>query len=76
VLIVQNLRDTATPLAGAIGLRRVLGAGAVMLTVDQGGHTAYLVTDSSCANEKTTRYLVHGALPSEPTLCAGQPLPA
>ena len=76
VLIVQNLRDTATPLAGAIGLRRVLGAGAVMLTVDQGGHTAYLATDSTCANEKTTRYLVHGVLPREPTQCAGQPLPA
>ena len=76
VLIVQNLRDTATPLAGAIGLRRVLGAGAVLMTVDQGGHTAYLSTASTCANEKTTRYLVTGVLPAEPTQCAGQELPA
>jgi pimeloyl-ACP methyl ester carboxylesterase len=76
VLIVQNLRDTATPLVGALGLRRVLGAGAVLLTVDQGGHTAYLSTASTCANDTTTRYLVHGVLPAEPTLCPGQALPA
>jgi pimeloyl-ACP methyl ester carboxylesterase len=76
VLIVQNLRDTATPLAGAIGLRRVLGAGAVLLTVDQGGHTAYLSTASTCANDTATRYLVHGVLPAEPTRCPGQALPA
>ena len=76
VLIVQNLRDTATPLAGAIGLRRVLGAGAVLLTVDQGGHTAYLSTEARCANDTTTRYLVHGVLPAGPTQCPGQALPA
>jgi hypothetical protein len=76
VLIVQNLRDPATPWIGALGMQRALGSDAVLLSVDQGGHTAYLTTASACANETTTAFLVRGVLPSGPRICPRQPLPA
>ena len=76
VLIVQNLRDPATPWISAVGMRRALGSDAVLLSVDQGGHTAYLTTNSTCANDTTTAFLTRGVLPSGPRLCPGQPLPA
>jgi pimeloyl-ACP methyl ester carboxylesterase len=76
VLIVQNLRDPATPWIGALGMQRALGSDAALLSVDQGGHTAYLTTASACANEATTAFLTRGVLPSGPRICPGQPLPA
>lgn len=76
VLIVQNLRDPATPWVGALGLQRALGRDATLLSVDQGGHTAYLFTASSCTNATTTAFLVSGRLPTGPTLCPGQPMPS
>jgi pimeloyl-ACP methyl ester carboxylesterase len=75
VLIVQNLRDPATPWIAAVGLRRALGPDAVLLSVDQGGHTSYLFTGSPCANDTTTAFLTRGVLPAGPKLCPGQPLP-
>ena len=53
-----------------------LGSDAVLLSVDQGGHTAYLTTASTCTNDTTTAFLTRGVLPSGPRLCPGQPLPA
>lgn len=76
VLIIQNLRDPATPWTGAVGLRAALGPVAALLSVDQGGHGAYVVTASACTNAAGTAFLVHGSLPPGPTVCAGQPLPA
>jgi len=77
VLIVQNLRDPATPWVSAVGMRRALGSDAVLLSVDQGGHTAYLTTNSTCANDTTTTtFLTRGELPPGPLSCPGQPLPA
>lgn len=76
VLIVQNLRDPATPYIGALGLLRALGSAAGMVSVDQGGHGAYLLTDTPCAADTVTAFLAHGVLPATPRLCPGQPLPA
>ena len=76
VLIVQNLRDPATAWVGAAGMKRALGSDAVLLSIDQGGHTAYLRTASTCANDTTTAFLARGVLPAGPRLCPGQPLPA
>jgi pimeloyl-ACP methyl ester carboxylesterase len=75
VLIVQNLRDPGTPWVGALGLWRALGSAATLLTVDQGGHGAYLLTGSRCANDTTSAFLAHGTLPETPRVCPGQPLP-
>jgi hypothetical protein len=76
VLIVQNLRDPATPWVGAAGMKRALGSDAVLVSVDQGGHTAYLKTASACANDTVTAFLARGVLPAGPRLCPGQELPA
>jgi pimeloyl-ACP methyl ester carboxylesterase len=76
VLIVQNMRDPATPWIGALGLLRALGSAAGMVSIDQGGHGAYLLTNSRCGNDTATAFLVHGELPATPRYCPGQPLPA
>ena len=76
VLIVQNMRDPATPWIGALGLLRALGSAAGMVSIDQGGHGAYLITGSRCGNDTVTAFLVRGVLPATPRTCPGQPLPA
>ena len=76
VLLVQNLRDPATAWVGALGMQRALGSDAVLLSIDQGGHIAYLLTASACANDTTTAFLTRGVLPAGSRLCPGQPLPA
>jgi len=73
-LIVQNLRDPATPWVGSLGLRRVLGSAAATVDIDQGGHGAYLLTASACANDTVTAFLAFGVLPRY-RLCPGQAPP-
>ncbi|MEU8038440.1 alpha/beta hydrolase [Streptosporangium sp. NPDC049078] len=67
VLIVQNTRDPATPLASARGLRAALGRRAAMITVDQGGHG--VVGLGSCADEAMSSFLATGALPGRDRFC-------
>ena len=69
VLILQNLRDPATPLAGALEMRRALGGRARMVTADQGGHVAYLELTNPCADEITTTFLVTGRRPERDVRC-------
>jgi pimeloyl-ACP methyl ester carboxylesterase len=69
VLIVQNLRDPATPLAGARQLRKAFGDRARMVTADQGGHLAYLYLDNACLNTIATDYLVTGKRPRHDVAC-------
>jgi pimeloyl-ACP methyl ester carboxylesterase len=73
VLILQNTRDPATPLVTALGLRRVLGSRAVMVTVDQGGHGTY--STGTCADTITNTFLATGELPRRDRFCVGRPLP-
>ncbi|MGA6167550.1 alpha/beta hydrolase [Amycolatopsis magusensis] len=68
VLLVQNRRDPATPLAGAREMRRALGDRARMVTVDQGGHGAYL-SENACANNAVNRFLVDGVRPARDVAC-------
>ncbi|RSD16393.1 alpha/beta hydrolase [Amycolatopsis eburnea] len=69
VLMVQNQRDPGTPLSGARKLRAAFGERARMITIDQGGHGAYLFTPSKCGNTLVTGYLVSGKRPAD-TFCA------
>ena len=73
VLMMQNLRDPATPLVGAQQLRQTLGDRARMVTVDQGGHGVYLVTANKCANDTVTTFLTTGKRPARDAFCADQP---
>lgn len=70
VLMVQNRRDPATPLAGAQELRRALGDRARMVTADEGGHGAYLFKANPCVDNVVTTFLVDGKLPRHDTTCA------
>src|SRR5262249_24153585 len=65
ILIMENLRDPATPLPGALEMRAALGQRARIVTVDQGGHGVYLLTANQCANNAVTGYLVTGHRPGD-----------
>ncbi|GHH38744.1 alpha/beta hydrolase [Lentzea cavernae] len=71
VLLVQNERDPATPLAAARSTRRAFGDRAAMITIDQGGHGAYVIGKNKCANDEVTEYLLGGQRPND-TKCAAE----
>jgi pimeloyl-ACP methyl ester carboxylesterase len=68
VLIVQNLRDPATPHLGGVLLRMAFGDRAQLVSIDQGGHGAYVYDDNPCGLNVTTTYLVEGERPGD-TYC-------
>ncbi|MFE6056828.1 alpha/beta hydrolase [Kitasatospora sp. NPDC056446] len=69
VLMVQNLRDPATPYSGALKLRAAFGERARMVTVDSGGHDAYLANGNACGDAAVTDYLVTGRRPAGDVFC-------
>ncbi|MFE3742703.1 alpha/beta hydrolase [Streptomyces sp. NPDC059134] len=73
VLLAQNERDPATPLAGAQELRRAFGKRATMVTADQGGHGVYPFGPNTCANDAVTTFLTTGERPSGDLACAAKP---
>jgi pimeloyl-ACP methyl ester carboxylesterase len=74
-LMVQSVRDPATPLAGA--QRAHAGfAGSRMLTVrDEGDHGIYGF-GNDCVGDVVESYLVDGVVPARDLSCPGVPLPA
>ncbi|WET78862.1 alpha/beta hydrolase [Amycolatopsis sp. QT-25] len=70
ILMVQNLRDPATPLSGAKEMRRALGDRARIVTVDEGGHGVWLSDENACGNNAVNRFLVDGERPARDTACA------
>ncbi|MFH8991498.1 alpha/beta hydrolase [Streptomyces sp. NPDC017940] len=69
ILLVQNERDPATPLAGARRMRSALGGRATMVTVDATGHDSYLDNGNACGDRTVTRFLATGERPSSDTYC-------
>ncbi|MER6125829.1 alpha/beta hydrolase [Streptomyces sp. NPDC001795] len=69
ILLVQNERDVATPLSGALKLRRALGARAVIVTVDSTGHDSYLANGNACGDRTVSRFLATGERPDGDTYC-------
>ncbi|MFF8590445.1 alpha/beta hydrolase [Streptomyces sp. NPDC015220] len=69
VLLVQNERDVATPLSGALRLRRALGDRAVMVTVNSTGHDAYLANGNACGDRVVSRFLASGQRPDADLHC-------
>lgn len=69
ILLVQNERDVATPLTGALKLREYLGRRAVMVTNDATGHGAYLDKGTACGDALVSRFLATGERPGEDTYC-------
>ncbi|MGW7681708.1 alpha/beta hydrolase [Kribbella sp. NPDC054772] len=75
VLMVQNLRDPATPLVGAKEMRQAFGDRARMVTADQGGHGVYPMGKNRCANNAVTSYLTTGKLPAQDYHCTADAAP-
>lgn len=69
VLLVQNLRDPSTPHSGALEMREAFGQRARMVSVDSGGHGAYLANGNACGDRTVTEFLVSGRRPAQDTLC-------
>lgn len=72
VLLVQNLRDPATPWTKALNLRRAFGDRARMVTVDSGGHDAYAANGNACGDGLVTTFLTTARRPAQDTFCAAQ----
>ncbi|GHG66053.1 alpha/beta hydrolase [Streptomyces griseocarneus] len=79
VLMVQYLRDPATPHRGALKMREAFGDRARMVSVNAGGHGVYLgsgdLVDSgdkranACADRAVTTFLTTGHRPASDALC-------
>jgi pimeloyl-ACP methyl ester carboxylesterase len=69
ILMVQNARDVATPLSGALKLREALGRRAVMVTNDATGHGAYLRNGAACGDATVSRFLATGERPDRDLYC-------
>ena len=66
ILVVGNTGDPATPYSNAVAVAKQL-PGAVLLTVDMGGHTAY--GSNTCATTTVDKYLMTTATPAPGTVC-------
>lgn len=69
VLVLQNLRDNATPLEGGQRVSEAFGDRSRLVTVDGDGHGVYVYGDNPCALNTTTRYLVDGDFPESDVAC-------
>ncbi|MFH8785869.1 alpha/beta hydrolase [Streptomyces roseoverticillatus] len=72
ILMVQNLRDPATPYRGGLKMREALGDRARLVTVDAGGHGVWLDTGNACSDRAVSEFLVTGKRPAGDTLCPAQ----
>ncbi|MEV5139044.1 alpha/beta hydrolase [Streptomyces syringium] len=69
ILMIQNLRDPATPHHGARKMREALGDRARLVTVDSGGHGAYLANGNTCGDRTVTDFLTTGRRPAGDVVC-------
>jgi pimeloyl-ACP methyl ester carboxylesterase len=70
VLMIQGLRDPATPHSGALKMRAAFGDRARMVAVDNGGHGMYLGNGNTCGDRAVTTFLTTGVRPERDTYCA------
>lgn len=68
ILLLNNRRDPATPLSRARNLRTALGARAVFVEVDAGGH-GVLGDRDRCADAAIAAFLGAGRLPARDAVC-------
>ncbi|WP_328871266.1 alpha/beta hydrolase [Streptomyces sp. NBC_00287] len=69
ILLIQNERDPATPLSGALKMREALGKRAVMVVNDATGHDAYLANGTECGDDLASRFLATGERPGRDVYC-------
>lgn len=64
-LLVQSVRDPATPIDGALTMRTTLGARARFVTVENGAHSVVFNGVDSCADAKVGELLAAGTVPND-----------
>ncbi|MFJ8296369.1 alpha/beta hydrolase [Streptomyces sp. NPDC094447] len=69
ILMIQNLRDPATPYSKGMEMRRALGDRARLVSVDHGGHGSYLGNGNACGDRAVTRFLTEGVRPEADVVC-------
>ncbi|GGM81005.1 peptidase [Lentzea pudingi] len=73
-LMVQSVRDPATPLAGAQRAHAKFANSRLLTVRDEGDHGIYGF-GNGCVNDVVERYLVDGVVPAKDLSCPGIPLP-
>ncbi|MDI2132775.1 alpha/beta hydrolase [Yinghuangia seranimata] len=70
-LLVQNERDAATPLAGAVAMHRALPTSRLVTVREAGSHGVLVFNPNRCAADAAWAYLRDGTLPATDVLCQG-----
>jgi hypothetical protein len=73
--MIQNRRYPCTLHSGALRMRAAFGDRARLVTVEHGGHGAYLSSGDACGDAAVTGFMLTGARPAEDTVCPA-PTPA
>jgi pimeloyl-ACP methyl ester carboxylesterase len=71
VVMIQNRRDPAAPLSGALRMHQAFGHRARMIVVESGGHDAYLDNGNACGDQAVTAFLTDGTRPDRPIVTCG-----
>ncbi|MGW6934784.1 alpha/beta hydrolase [Lentzea sp. NPDC054927] len=74
-LMVQSVRDPATPLEGAQRAHRKFANSRLLTVQDEGDHGIYGFSND-CVSGVVESYLVDGVVPAKDLSCPGVPLPA
>ncbi|WP_045317355.1 alpha/beta hydrolase, partial [Lentzea aerocolonigenes] len=74
-LMVQSVRDPATPLEGAQKAHRNFNNSVLLTVEDEGDHGIYGF-GNKCVDDIVESYLVDGVTPAKDLTCPGVPLPA
>ncbi|GAB2818420.1 alpha/beta hydrolase [Lentzea nigeriaca] len=74
-LMVQSVRDPATPLEGAQKAHRNFRNSVLLTVEDEGDHGIYGF-GNKCVDDIVEQYLVDGVTPAKDLKCPGVPLPA
>jgi pimeloyl-ACP methyl ester carboxylesterase len=75
VVLVQSVRDPATPYDGGVALQAALGDRSRLVTVEDVGHVIAYNGRNTCADAHVTAFLVSGTQPARGAFCARDPQP-
>ncbi|MFC6094664.1 alpha/beta hydrolase [Saccharothrix lopnurensis] len=74
VLMVQSVRDPATPLEGAQRAHRNFAGSRLLTVTDEGDHGVYAF-GNACVDDVVEAFIVDGVVPPTESTCPGVPLP-
>lgn len=69
ILLLNTLRDPATPLPGASRMHEQFGERSRLILVDGGGHAIFGLMNNTCATDTVAAYLADGVFPAEDSTC-------